>query len=105
VPANAPVLCFQASSSSSSLKAAAQEPETAAVPKSACPFAGTVPDSSKPAAAPPTDLSGPGWKVLPHGNVNHLPVADGNFSWMPIIGEYGELESKGAGAFMLERFR
>lgn len=43
--------------------------------------------------------------MLPNGNVDNLPLAQGNFSWLPIIGEYGELESRGGGAFMLERFK
>jgi hypothetical protein len=43
--------------------------------------------------------------VLPNGNVDGLPLAQGNCSWLPHIGEYGELESKGGGAFMLERFK
>lgn len=95
---------------SSSLRAAAHH-DQATTSESACPFANVVSDSSNgikssaAVAAAATGLRGTGWQVLPQGNVQGLPEAEGDWCWNPLLGEFGQLEQQGAGAFLLQRFK
>jgi hypothetical protein len=57
-------------------------------------------------------LSGSGWRVLSpatgngsSSNPQQLPEPQGRWCFNPVVGEYLQLESKGAGAFLLDRFR
>lgn len=52
-------------------------------------------------------LAGPNnsWRVLQEGNTRQLPEPEGRWCFNPIVGEFLELESKGAGTFLLERFK
>lgn len=52
-------------------------------------------------------LHGPNniWRVLPNGNTPQLPEPEGRWCWNPLLGEYGEMESKGMGPFLIERYK
>lgn len=51
-------------------------------------------------------LHGPGWRVLPDGNPpEQLPDPQGRWAWNPLLGEYGEMERKGMGPFLVERYQ
>lgn len=49
--------------------------------------------------------SGPGWSVLAPGQKGDYAPAQGRFCWNFLLGEMLELEYKGAGPFMLQRYR
>lgn len=60
--------------------------------------------SSTAAAAELAAIRGPNWRPAP-GNPQQLPEPQGRWCFNPLVGEYMELEAKGAGPFLLERFR
>lgn len=79
---------------------------------SSCPF--LAPQSSFTDAAAESKLSeelaglhGPEgtWRVLPNGNTPQLPEPEGKWAWNPLLGEYGEMEHKGMGPFLVERYK
>jgi hypothetical protein len=79
---------------------------------SSCPF--LTPKSSFTDAAAQSKLSvelaglhGPDgtWRVLPNGNTPQLPEPEGRWAWNPLLGEYGEMERKGMGPFLVERYK
>lgn len=45
------------------------------------------------------------WRVLPNGNTPQLPEPEGRWAWNPLLGEYGEMERKGMGPFLVERYK
>jgi hypothetical protein len=79
---------------------------------SSCPF--LAPKSSFTDVAAQSQLSqelaglhGPEgtWRVLPNGNTPQLPEPEGRWAWNPLLGEYGEMERKGMGPFLVERYK
>lgn len=79
---------------------------------SSCPFLATT-ASLQNAPAPskvPEELAGlhgpeGTWRVLPNGNTPQLPEPEGRWAWNPLLGEYGEMERKGMGPFLVERYK
>jgi hypothetical protein len=71
-------------------------------------FSSDQPDQ-KPSQLSPEllNLHGPNniWRVLPNGNTPQLPDPEGRWCWNPLLGEYGEMESKGMGPFLVERYK
>lgn len=78
---------------------------------SSCPFlaAKSVFTDASSAQIPKelAELHGPEgtWRVLPNGNTPQLPEPEGRWAWNPLLGEYGEMERKGMGPFLVDRYK
>jgi hypothetical protein len=50
-------------------------------------------------------LSGHGWSVVGAESASVLPAVPGRWCWNPLLGDMLQLEARGAGPFLLQRYR